>query len=191
MIPTKFRLLLLKIARSSIRFYLENHREPFISRKEYPDEFLWKKRGTFVTLTEDGNLRGCIGSILPVNPLILDVSQNAINAAFRDPRFYPITREELPGINIEVSVLTVPQKLEYKNPDDLLSKIRPFKDGIIIKQGPFQATFLPQVWEELPDKEEFLSHLCLKAGLPGNCYLNGKIEVYRYEVEAFSEEEFK
>ncbi len=191
MIPNKFRLLLLKIARSSILFYMEKGREPFIIRQEYPDEFLWKKRGTFVTLTEEGNLRGCIGSILPINPLIIDVSRNAINAAFRDPRFYPLTKEELPKINIEVSVLTIPQRIEYKNPADLLKKIRPHRDGIIIRQGPFQATFLPQVWEELPDKEEFLSHLCLKAGLRGDCFLTGKIEVYKYEVEAFSEKDFK
>ncbi|MCD6427036.1 MAG: AmmeMemoRadiSam system protein A [Caldisericaceae bacterium] len=191
MIPDQFRLLLLKIARSSILYYLENHREPVISKEEYPYSLLWEKRGTFVTLTENGNLRGCIGSILPVNPLIVDVSQNAINAAFRDPRFYPLTKEEFPLMNIEISVLTVPQKIEYENAADLLKKIRPYKDGIIIRHGPFQATFLPQVWEELPDKESFLSHLCLKAGLSGDCYLSGKIEVYRYEVEAFSEKDFK
>ncbi len=191
MIPDKYKLLLLKIARSSILYYLDNGREPFISKREYPDEFLWRKRGTFVTLTERGNLRGCIGSILPVNPLIMDVSRNAINAAFRDPRFYPLTREEFPLIEIEVSVLTVPRKIDYENPHDLLEKIRPYKDGIIIRQGPFQATFLPQVWEELPDKEQFLSHLCLKAGLSGDCYLRGNLEVYKYEVEAFSEKDFK
>ncbi len=191
MIPKEIKLLLLKIARASILYFMENGTEPEISHSEYKNELLWQKRGTFVTLTINGELRGCIGTILPVNPLIVDVSQNAINAAFRDPRFYPLTRMEFPLIDIEISVLTVPEKVEFEDWQELLSKIRPGKDGIIIRQGMFQATFLPQVWKELPDKEQFFTHLCLKAGLPGDCYKSKKLEVYRYSVEAFSEKEFK
>ena len=185
------RKILLSVARSSIETFLKYSKNPLITKEDYPDEKLWEESGTFVTLTIKGNLRGCIGTIIPVRPLIVDVSENAINAAFRDPRFYPLSEKELPLIEIEVSILTVPKPLNYTDVNDLFSKIKPGIHGVIIRNGPFQATFLPQVWEELPDKKAFFSNLCLKAGMRSDCFLNPSLEVYTYKVEAFSEKEFR
>ena len=187
----KLKKILLAVARDAIAYYLKNGKKIAISRTDFPISKLWENRATFVTLTINGQLRGCIGSIIPVRPLILDVSDNAVNAAFRDPRFYPLTEREFPLINIEISILTVPKALKFHSPSEMLSKIRPGVDGVIIKKGFYQATFLPQVWEELPDKESFFSHLCLKAGLSSDCFRREGLEVFTYQVEAFSEEDFK
>ncbi len=188
---TEQKKILLKVARLSIKNYLESSKLLIIKRENYPDPQLWEERGTFVTLTIYDNLRGCIGTIIPVRPLIIDVAENAVNAAFRDPRFYPLTQKEFPLIEIEVSILTVPKPLEFKNIRELFEKIRPGIDGVIIRNGPFQATFLPQVWKEIPDKETFFRDLCLKAGMSGDCFTNPSLEVYTYQVEAFSEKEFE
>jgi AmmeMemoRadiSam system protein A len=144
-------------------------------------------RGTFVTLTIDGGLRGCIGHIIPQESVVEGVRANAINAAFRDPRFRPLTPEEWERVRVEVSILTDPQPLEYSGGDDLLQKLRPDIDGVILKKGYQQATFLPQVWEQLPDAREFLMHLCLKAGLDANAWETEKLEVSTYQVQAFEE----
>ena len=153
-----------------------------------PSVRLNQRRGTFVTLTIDGNLRGCIGHIVPKGSIIEGVRENAINAAFYDPRFRPLSKKEFDKIKIEVSILTNPEPLEYKDAEDLLAKLRPGIDGVIIKKGYHQATFLPQVWEQLPDKEEFLAHLCLKAGLDPDTWKREKLEVLTYQVQAFEEE---
>ncbi len=146
-----------------------------------------EKRGTFVTLTVGGNLRGCIGHIIPQESLIEGIKINAINAAFRDPRFRRLTEEELEKIHVEISILTEPKPLSYSDGNDLLKKLRIDVDGVIIKKGHRQATFLPQVWEQLPRKEDFLSHLCLKAGLSGDAWKMGDLEVSIYHVQAFEE----
>lgn len=151
------------------------------------DKF-FNRCGTFVTLTTGGRLRGCIGHIIPQEPLIEGVKVNAINAAFHDPRFPPLTKEEWKRVRIELSVLTDPRPLSYSDADDLLNKLRPDVDGLIIRKGYHQATFLPQVWEQLPKKEEFLSHLCLKAGLGADAWKKGDLEVSVYQVQAFEEE---
>jgi len=146
-----------------------------------------EKRGTFVTLTIDGGLRGCIGHIIPQETLLEGVKVNAINAAFRDPRFRPLTKEEWNRIKVEVSILTDPKPLAYSGGDDLLAKLRPGIDGVIIRKGLKQATFLPQVWEQLPDPKEFLMHLCMKAGLDANAWQTEELEVSTYQVQAFEE----
>jgi AmmeMemoRadiSam system protein A len=146
-----------------------------------------EKRGTFVTLTIDGGLRGCIGNIVPQESLLDGVKANAINAAFRDPRFEPLSEKEWEKVKIEISILTDPKPLDYSNRRDLLEKMKPGSDGVILKKGYNQATFLPQVWEQLPEKKEFLTHLCLKAGLDGNEWEKGKLEVSTYQVQAFEE----
>ena len=146
-----------------------------------------EKRGTFVTLTIDGGLRGCIGNIVPQESLLDGVKANAINAAFRDPRFEPLSEKEWEKVKIEISILTDPKPLDYSNGRDLLEKMKPGSDGVILKKGYNQATFLPQVWEQLPEKKEFLTHLCLKAGLDGNEWEKGKLEVSTYQVQAFEE----
>jgi AmmeMemoRadiSam system protein A len=146
-----------------------------------------ERRGTFVTLTINKDLRGCIGHIIPQESLLEGIKENAINAAFKDPRFNPLSLKEWPDVKIEISILTDPAPLAYSDADDLLKKIRPNIDGVIIKKGFYQATFLPQVWEQLPDKKEFFTHLCLKAGMDGNEWRKGKLEVYTYQVQAFEE----
>lgn len=147
-----------------------------------------ERRGTFVTLTLNGALRGCIGHILPQESLIEGVRVNAMNAAFRDPRFRPLSPNEFEKIKVEVSILTEPKPLPYTDANDLLAKLRPGTDGLIIRQGYHQATFLPQVWEQLPSKKDFLTHLCLKAGLAGDAWACEKLEVHTYQVQAFEEE---
>ncbi|MEK6961120.1 MAG: AmmeMemoRadiSam system protein A [Nanoarchaeota archaeon] len=175
------RSLLLKLARESIRSYLEGKPAPNPSIPAC----LNVKQGAFVTLKIDGNLRGCIGHILPMESLFKSVSDNAVNAAFRDPRFPPLSKEELKQVDIEISVLSVPKTLPFKSPEDLLRKLRPNIDGVILKKGRSVSTFLPQVWDDLPDKIGFLEHLSRKAGLPKDAWKDAEIRVY--QAEHFSE----
>ncbi len=143
---------------------------------------LKNKQACFVTLTIDGNLRGCIGHILPIQLLWQDIIENAQAAAFQDPRFPPLTQDELKEIKIEISILDNPQKLSYSTISELLDYLKNNKPGVIIKQRERQATFLPQVWDELPNPEEFLTHLCLKAGLTPDAWQRELIiEIYKVE----------
>ena len=142
----------------------------------------------FVTLrTQRGDLRGCIGSLEARRPLVEDVRENAIAAALRDPRFPPVKAAELDNLVIEVSVLTAPEPLDFDGLDDLLCKLRPNIDGVLIERGWNRATFLPQVWEQLPSPEDFLGNLCYKAGLPSNAWRWPDLEVSTYQVEKFEE----
>ena len=179
--------VLLKLARLSILEEFE--KKPLIDKdewiKKYP--FLTQKRASFVTLKKDSNLRGCIGSILPHRMLIDDIIYNAKAAAFEDPRFPPLTPEEFDKIKIEISLLTIPQKLEYEDKDDLRKKIKIGVDGVILQLANHQATFLPSVWEELPNFELFFAHLCLKAGLPGDCLIYHPI-IYIYQTTKIEED---
>jgi AmmeMemoRadiSam system protein A len=143
--------------------------------------------GTFVTLKIDGQLRGCIGSLTPVESLREGVRRNAVNAAFRDPRFAPLSAGELERVEIEVSILTDPQPLVFKDSDDLLTKLRANVDGVIIRKGTAGATFLPQVWEQLPRSEDFLSRLCMKAGLGEDAWKKPGLDVLTYQVQYFEE----
>jgi uncharacterized protein len=154
-----------------------------VSENSPASEKLKQKQSCFVTLTENGNLRGCIGNILPVQELWKDVAENAQSAAFGDPRFSPLTEEELKNINLEISVLSFPEKFKYHSAGELISYLRKNKPGVVIKKGGRTATFLPQVWEEIGEPEEFLSHLCLKAGLSADEWTNGDIEIEVYEAE--------
>jgi len=140
-----------------------------------------------VTLTIGDNLRGCIGHITPQETLFEGIKINAINAAFRDPRFSPLSKKEWERVKIEISVLTDPEELPYEDAPDLLNKLRAGVDGVILKKGYYQATFLPQVWEQLPKKEDFLGHLCVKAGLDRDDWKKEKLEVSTYQVQAFME----
>ena len=181
---------LLGVARRIIRDRLSKGEEPQIDPKDLPEKFQ-ERLGTFVTVTINGNLRGCIGHIIPRETLIEGIRANALNAAFRDPRFPPLTQEEFDKIELEISILTPPQELPYTDAEDLLNKLRPGIDGVIIKKGFYEATFLPQVWEQLPDKREFLTHLCLKAGLSAYSWKKEKLQVSIYQVQAFEEEKSK
>ncbi len=137
---------------------------------------------TFVTLKIDGSLRGCIGSIIAHRDLYDDLVSNAQNAAFNDPRFKPLSIDEYEKVDIEVSLLTQPEIVNYKNIEDLKSKVEIGVDGIILKNQHYQSTFLPQVWEELNDFDLFFTHLCTKAGLEGNC-LSQYPQIYKYQVQ--------
>ncbi|MCX6088172.1 MAG: AmmeMemoRadiSam system protein A [Caldiserica bacterium] len=185
------RKILLDISRRAIELYLEIGKKLSPYHEDFDDVDLWERRGTFVTLTIGRELRGCIGSIIPTKPLILDIVDNSINAAFRDPRFYPLTKDEFKAIDIEISILTIPMRLEFSDVQDLYNKIRPGIDGVILRRGIYQATFLPQVWEDLPSKDEFFGNLCYKAGLPYNCIGLKGMEINTYQVEAFSEKDFR
>jgi len=174
--------LLEKIARTSILEKFEN--KNLINRdkllKDYP--FLNQKKATFVTLKIDNQLRGCIGSILPNRILLDDIIENSKSAAFRDVRFSPLTLEEFPKIDIEISILTIPKKIEYESIEELKKIIRPQIDGVILSLANYQATFLPVVWEELPFFELFFAELCIKAGMNGDC-LKFHPLIYTYQVE--------
>lgn len=177
---------LLGVARKTIHQALFDQKEDK-QTEEVLNPVFTEPRGTFATLTINGNLRGCIGHIIPQESLIEGIRINAINAAFRDPRFAPLTREEWENVKIEISILTYPKPLSFSDADDLLEKLRPGTDGVIIKKGICEATFLPQVWDQLPEKEHFLTHLCLKAGLKSDEWRKGDIKVSTYQVQAFEE----
>ena len=162
---------------------------PEAVRQQLGDPALQEQGAAFVTLTKKGALRGCIGSITAHRSLLNDVKANARNAAFHDPRFQPLGEKEYAELDIEVSVLTPPRKLEYHDAEDLIRKLRPKVDGVILGDGSHTATFLPQVWEQLPDPEQFLTRLCLKGGLAGDAWRRNKLEVQIYQVQHFSDQE--
>ncbi len=180
--------LLLKIARQEISRCFGKEKSPAGKIDVTADmPALNAYRGSFVTLHKQGALRGCIGTIVPEKPLFEDVKDNAVHAAFNDSRFRPLTGEELNDIHIEVSILTPLQTLEYDGATGLISKLRPGIDGVMIKKNGYQATFLPQVWEQLPAPQSFLGQLCLKAGLPENEWQSGTLDVQVYQVQFFEE----
>jgi len=143
---------------------------------------------TFVTLTEHGNLRGCIGSLEAYRTLAQDVHENALAAAFRDPRFKPLSAEELPITCVEVSLLTPAEPLNFTSEADALAQLRPEIDGVIFTAGRRRSTFLPQVWEQLPAPVVFMAHLKQKAGLPAN-YWGPDVRLERYTVKKWMEAE--
>ena len=177
--------LLLDMARNSIAHALA---APGTGKgKDVDASFLNQKRGVFVSLHKQGLLRGCIGTIEPISTIKDAVNENAVFAALKDSRFSPVSRKELDQIDIEVSVLTQPVSLEYKDPDDLLSRLVPHQDGVVLQKGYRKATFLPQVWAQLPSAQAFLSHLCLKAGLNADAWEKEQLTISVYQVQSFSE----
>ncbi|MDD3437759.1 MAG: AmmeMemoRadiSam system protein A [Candidatus Gastranaerophilales bacterium] len=152
-----------------------------IAINEIPEVF-YQPGACFVTLEKHGNLRGCIGSIIAHRALIDDLVKNAQNSAFSDPRFSPLTEDEFNDLEIDVSLLSAPEKMEFEDEADLLSQIRPYIDGIIIKDRGYQAVYLPSVWEQLPEKEMFLNSLKIKAGLPPK-HFSSTFEAYRFTTE--------
>jgi|SRR5215211_3363018 len=179
--------LLLRLAREALERGVRDDALPPLDVASLPAPFR-EEGSSFVTLTSRGQLRGCIGSLEAYLPLAEDVRAHAIAAALKDPRFPPVREEELSGIQIEVSRLTRPVPLEYTDADDLLSKLRPHIDGVILCDTSFhRATFLPQVWEKIPDAREFLNNLCYKMGLEPDLWRRQHFEVLTYQVEEFHE----
>ena len=179
------RKALLSLARSTIASKLIDGVS--IDRPVQVTPAMQENRGCFVTLHIGQSLRGCIGTIEPARSLITNVEDNALNAAFRDPRFHPLDADELTRLNIEISVLTKPEVLPFNDAEELKSLLKPNIHGVILSKDWRSATFLPQVWEQLPDKEVFLSNLCLKAGIGENDWRLEGIQVTVYEAEYFSE----
>lgn len=185
-ISDAIKLKLLELAREALREAAEGKQLPTIDLEGLP-RALQEPCATFVTLTKGNTLRGCIGTLEARLPLAEDVRQHALAAARHDYRFPSVTAEEVDQINIEISVLNPPQKIEYRDSDELLRLLRPEIDGVIISDGPRRATFLPQVWEKIPSPSLFLTMLCEKAGLPADAWMKGHPEVYVYQVETIHE----
>ena len=171
--------LLLDIAKTAIKSNFDENIKVEKEKLLEKNPFLSKIQATFVTLTIDGNLRGCIGSLVASRSLIDDLIYNSIAAAFADPRFVELNQEEFEKIRIEISLLTKPEVLEYKDFEDLQNKLIPNKHGVILELDGKRATFLPQVWEQLPTFNDFMVHLCQKAGLqPDNLTAFPNIQTY-------------
>ena len=177
--------VLLRLARETIHARLKRQDVDIDMPR---DPIFAGKAATFVTLKLRGQLRGCIGTLEPSASLWESIRGNAENAAFHDTRFRPLTEEELRDVHLDISILTQPQKLEYNDARDLVSKLRPRVDGVILHHGRAGATFLPQVWDQLPTPELFLGHLCRKAGLHENFWREGLPEIRIYQVQCFAEE---
>lgn len=176
---------LIRLARDSIRHGLAQGVPLPVDLDGLPKE-LSEPRASFVTLLLNGQLRGCIGSLEAVHPLALDVAHNAFAAAFRDPRFPPVAERELRRLELHLSILTPAVPLVFSSEADLLAQLVPFEDGLILAEGRRRGTFLPSVWESLPDPAEFLAHLKQKAGLARNYWSSG-IEVRRYRTEVIED----
>ena len=175
------RAILLKLAKRSVTYGVRHSRALPIDLTQLPTA-LHAHRATFVTLYKNGRLRGCIGSLEGWRPLAVDVSENAYAAGFRDPRFPAIARAELPALTIKLSVLTVPQPMQFESESDLLRQIRPGIDGLILRYGSHRGTFLPSVWENLPQKEDFWMQLKHKANLPASWW-SDDAQILRYQTE--------
>ncbi|MEO8356575.1 MAG: AmmeMemoRadiSam system protein A [Chloroflexota bacterium] len=180
------RNVLLRLAREAVERGVKGGELPSLD-VSFLTPRLRENGASFVTLTLHGKLRGCIGALEPYQPLAEDVREHAVAAALEDPRFPPLSERELNGIQIEVSRLTRPIPLDYKDANDLLSKLRPNVDGVIVRDGSQRTTFLPQVWEKIPDPAEFLSNLCHKMGASPDLWRKKHLDVLTYQVEEFHE----
>ena len=178
--PDEAGKTLLAIARAAIEARL------FGATQTIDAPWLRQAGATFVTLTRDGALRGCIGSLQAQRPLATDVAENAIGAAFRDPRFPAMTSDEWPAVRVEVSLLSAAKPLRFADEADLLAQLRPGEDGIILEYEGHRATYLPQVWESISDKYQFLRELARKAGLPDSVRL-ARCKISRYRVTKWTE----
>ncbi len=176
---------LLQIARTSVRSGVDSSVSLKLVLQDLP-QALHVKRAVFVTLTARGRLRGCIGSLTASQPLASAVAEAAHSAAFRDPRFPPLQVHELNDISIEISVLSAMELLPVSSREDLLAALQPERDGLLLQEGQHRATFLPKVWRQLPDPDDFFNHLLTKAGLPIG-YWSPRITFFRYQTQSFCE----
>ncbi len=177
---------LLKLARQALEAGLRDNKLPPLNLESLTP-LLQAPGASFVTLTRHGQLRGCIGALEPSIPLAEDVREHALAAALHDYRFPSVQPEELDEIEIEISRLTVPVPLDYDDDEDLLKKLRPGIDGVVLLDGRQRATFLPQVWEKAPDPVDFLNQLCYKMGAAADLWRRKHLDVLIYQVEEFHE----
>ena len=183
MLSQEYREILHEVARRSIETGVAENRAPLIDLATFPSA-LHARAASFITLHHHGLLRGCIGTLEPRRSMVEDVNQNAYSAAFLDRRFDPLSDDELDGLSIHISILGKTEPMAFSDKHDLLQQLQPGTDGLVLACPGHRATFLPAVWESLPDPAEFLSHLMLKAGLPAD-YWSDNIRVERYRVEEF------
>ena len=177
--------VLLPIARAAISTALK---QPMVAREDAP--WLQQSGACFVTLTQQGQLRGCIGSLEARRSLLADVKANALAAALQDPRFAPLRLTELARTRVEVSLLSPMQAMQFDGQADALAQLRPGIDGVVFQFGQRRSTFLPQVWEQLPSVAEFMAHLKLKAGLPADFWAQGVL-LQRYTVDKWQESDLQ
>lgn len=182
------RQILLRIAREAVAHAAAGKSLPKLELSSLP-QHLQADGAAFVTLTIQGRLRGCIGALQASQPLALDVQEHAAAAASQDYRFPPVTPQEVGQLEIEISRLSPSRELDYADADDLLAKLRPSVDGVVLRRGVQRATFLPQVWEKIPDPPDFLTQLCYKMGAPGDVWRREHLQVLTYQVEEFKEQE--
>ncbi len=187
MLSEESKRKLLNIARESIASQLKDRIESRLYLESMPPE-LRAPGACFVTLTRNDQLRGCIGSLEARQPLAADVQEHASDAAFHDFRFPPLTESEFSDLHIEISVLSAPEPLKYSNPEELPELLNPGVDGVILARGMRRATFLPQVWEKVPDPVSFLDMLCEKMGFEYDLWRREKLDVFIYHVESFEGE---
>jgi AmmeMemoRadiSam system protein A len=176
-------LTLLQIARAAI-----SQKFGLIQLTDEHADWLQQPGACFITLTQQGQLRGCIGTLEAHRSLLADVKANAQAAAFHDPRFSPLTQGELDSTEIEVSLLSAMQPIQFSSEADALAQLRPGIDGVVLEYGNYRSTFLPQVWEQLPDPAEFMAHLKHKAGLNPK-FWHDNVKLYRYTVSKWKEAE--
>jgi AmmeMemoRadiSam system protein A len=176
---------LLQLARRSIKHGLATGKPVPVILDDFPGT-LQQPGAAFVTLHKEQQLRGCIGNLNAHQPLVINVADNAFNAAFKDPRFPALAASELAVLKLEVSVLTPYELMDIDSEADLVELLQPHVDGIVLEEGYHHSTFLPSVWEQLPDKRQFLTHLKVKAGLPAN-YWSQSLKVFRYRTISYAE----
>jgi AmmeMemoRadiSam system protein A len=181
-LTAEHRRVLLEVAAKSIEGALDEGHEVAIAAEDYPER-LRVEQACFVTLHVGGKLRGCMGSLEATEPLVVNVARNAYAAAFRDPRFGRMTRDEFPRLEIHVSLLSRPEELHVTSEDDLLAQMRPGIDGLTLIEGGRRGTLLPSVWKSVGNAREFLEHLKRKAGLAAD-YWSDTIRVERYTAES-------
>ena len=176
-------ILLRQVAFEAVEYGIKLGKHLPVETSRYPAP-LQNPGASFVTLKIAGQLRGCIGSLEAYQPLVNDVAYNAYAAAFSDPRFRPVSGDEAENLEFHISVLSPAVPMAFDSEEDLLEQIRPGIDGLVLEEGQNRGTFLPAVWESLPDKKGFLQHLKQKAGLPQD-YWSESIKVSRYTTESF------
>lgn len=180
--------MLLILARDSVREGFESGRPLTVDPAQWP-EVLQREGASFVTLKRpDGSLRGCIGTLQARQPLVTDVAEHAHAAAFRDPRFQPLAAHELDEVHLELSILSRPEPLPVASEAELLAALQPGEDGLILEDGAHRGTFLPAVWESLPEPVDFVRELKRKAGLPPD-HWSPSMTIRRYRTESFGEDE--
>ncbi len=186
-LPDAHRGTLMDLVHETLALVVAGETGPTLKLPDYPLP-LRAVRNTFVTLELGGKLRGCVGSILPAQPLIVDVAVNARKAAANDRRFKPLTKEELSGLRASISILSHARPIAFKSDTELLFQLRPNTDGLIIKDGDRRALFLPKVWESLPEPPKFLAHLKAKAGLRPD-HPTTSLKAWRFTAETFGDTE--